>query len=149
MRERWVAVVVSVLALGAMACGDDGAATADAGVADGGVDAAVPPDSWAPGVDGAVGADAAEGDAGAATDGGVAVNPATFAEVRAGGQHTCLRRAGGEVVCWGDDGEAQIGDATTAGDPRPPTIVPGVDHAVGLDVGMYHSLVVLEDGRTI
>jgi alpha-tubulin suppressor-like RCC1 family protein len=55
--------------------------------------------------------------------------------VAAGGSSACVRRIGGGLVCWGGNGEGQVGDGTTT-TPRPfavPSSITG--GATQLDVG--------------
>lgn len=55
-------------------------------------------------------------------------------EIAAGSQHTCARRASGQVVCWGAGGFGQLGDGTSTDRPTPVN-VSGLGDAVELDVG--------------
>ncbi len=43
-------------------------------------------------------------------------------EVVAGGTHTCARRAGGTVMCWGNNAAGQLGDTTTTRRLTPVTV---------------------------
>ena len=59
-------------------------------------------------------------------------------ELAAGELHTCARRAGGAVVCWGDDLEGQLGDGSP-GTHHAPVPVVGVAGAVALGAGTHHT----------
>jgi len=61
-------------------------------------------------------------------------------EIVGGGAHTCARRAGGSVVCWGYNYLGQLGVGST----RPtssnrPLAVRGLSDAVQLAAGRYHT----------
>ena len=45
-------------------------------------------------------------------------NPNDYAEIAAGGNHTCVRKYGGDVLCWGAEGEAGYSKVTAT-----PTLV--------------------------
>ncbi|MEZ4321740.1 MAG: MopE-related protein [Myxococcota bacterium] len=61
----------------------------------------------------------------------------TWAEVSAGGTHTCARATDGTVWCWGDGDEAQLGDGLQQ-DSFDPVQVPGGPWD-SVSVGGYHS----------
>jgi alpha-tubulin suppressor-like RCC1 family protein len=117
-------------------------------------------------MDGGLGAEDAGQDAG--LDAGPScLEGCLIAEVRTGSSHTCVRRDNGEVLCWGRNGEAQLGDGVVRhdscdrdrGSDRPPpdcssdaVPVSGLDDATGLfigggsvDVG-HHTCALREDG---
>ncbi len=60
-------------------------------------------------------------------------------ELSAGGQHTCARRAGGTVVCWGSNASGQIGDSTVGTNRLAPTTVSGLTDAVEIAAGNNHT----------
>ena len=43
----------------------------------------------------------------------------TVVEVSAGGRHACARRANGQVLCWGENTYAQLGNGSGRYDPLP------------------------------
>ncbi|AKF05906.1 RCC1 domain-containing protein [Sandaracinus amylolyticus] len=59
-------------------------------------------------------------------------------EIAAGGFHTCARRAGGRVVCWGDNVHGQIGDGRVGLDASTPYDV-GIEDAVEIAAGGFHT----------
>jgi alpha-tubulin suppressor-like RCC1 family protein len=80
---------------------------------------------------------------------GVAPRPAMWVQdavsVAAGSFHTCLVRAGGGVLCAGDNLDGQLGD----GSRRPsavPVVPQGVQDAVQVDAGFGHTCATRRDG---
>ena len=61
------------------------------------------------------------------------------------GNHTCFVRADGNVLCWGDNTNGQIGDGTSGNVRRQPTAT-GITNAVGVAVGKDHSCALLATG---
>lgn len=59
-------------------------------------------------------------------------------EVRAGGFHTCARRANGEVLCWGANDDGQLGDGTRAPLSYPMRVA-GVSDVAQVAVSSHHS----------
>ena len=104
----------AVTSSGGVTCwGAHGLATPGAGVAsDAGCDVAT--------ID-ATSTDAAGPRPDAAVAGGCARVPdvTDAAEVVAGAQHSCVRRRGGTVLCWGENGHGQLGDGTYDRRDRP------------------------------
>jgi alpha-tubulin suppressor-like RCC1 family protein len=66
-------------------------------------------------------------------------------ELATGTAHTCARRSGGTVYCWGYNGNGQVGDGTLVSRTAP-VVVPtgGVSAQVGL--GDLHSCAALDTG---
>ncbi|MDW8395439.1 MAG: RCC1 repeat-containing protein [Anaerolineae bacterium] len=69
--------------------------------------------------------------------------------ITAGAEHTCALSDRGEVFCWGDNREGQLGDGT-------PKRVGGVSQVVGLprpvrqfSAGSWHTCAVLTDGSAV
>jgi alpha-tubulin suppressor-like RCC1 family protein len=75
-------------------------------------------------------------------------------EIAAGANHTCVRRTDGTVMCWGQNGNGQIGDGTTSS-PRSPTRVllsPGGEPLKGvaqIAAGANHSCARKFDGEIL
>src|SRR5439155_1113418 len=75
--------------------------------------------------------------------------------VSGGGFHTCAVFANGTVQCWGRDtgdpdgsGGGQLGNASVDGFASPtPVEVTGISTAVALEAGIFHTCVLLQDGR--
>ena len=61
------------------------------------------------------------------------------------GNHTCFVRADGNVLCWGDNANGQIGDGTSGNVRRAPTAT-GITTAVDVAVGRDHSCALLASG---
>lgn len=73
--------------------------------------------------------------------------PNASEELAAGGEHTCVRRTNGRVVCWGAGWTGQMGDGTTTTRLRPGANVrrlPGVMQVVS---GYSHSCALRHTGR--
>ncbi len=74
-----------------------------------------------------------------------------LSDVRAlgvGERHACAVNNGGQVLCWGDDQNGQLGDGT-AGSPSiraTPAPVLGVTGAVDVAAGPDHSCALIDDG---
>ncbi len=60
--------------------------------------------------------------------------PDDVVEVESGALSSCARTAGGEVWCWGDNSDGQLGDGTTT-DRATAVRVLGIDDAVGIARG--------------
>jgi alpha-tubulin suppressor-like RCC1 family protein len=59
-----------------------------------------------------------------------------------GANHSCARRAIGEIVCWGENGSSQLGDGTVSDRPTPVTVLNSDNHpATGASIaaGGSHS----------
>lgn len=83
---------------------------------------------------------------GAAGLGEVRVLPRDTQEVGLGAVHSCARRAGGEVLCWGLNFYGRIGDGTRVDRPQP-TAVRGLGDASGLAIGLLHSCALRRSGE--
>lgn len=101
MNRGLLAFGLTLLSMATAACGDDDGTTPtpDSGM---GADSG-PADSGMPPTDGGA------GDAGADA-GTVCTEGCAFVEIAAGSGHTCARRENGEVWCWGENTEGQLGD---------------------------------------
>lgn len=73
----------------------------------------------------------------------------------AGRKHTCAIRRGGGVLCWGDDGSAQLGDgegSSATCDERgapcaeSPVIVEGLTGPIALSAGAFHTCALHANG---
>ncbi len=58
--------------------------------------------------------------------------------VAAGGSHTCVLLATGEVNCWGDNSERQLGNGATSSSNVPVSVV-GVTDAISIVAGSAHA----------
>jgi alpha-tubulin suppressor-like RCC1 family protein len=63
-----------------------------------------------------------------------------------GSGHTCARRSSGQIVCWGNNAQGQLGDGTTISRPTP-TPVPGTEDAVEVATGMAHTCIRRSSGQ--
>ena len=70
------------------------------------------------------------------------------AAVSAGGEHTCALHENGEVSCWGDNwrGELGTGEAGNEFDSPVPVKAAGIDDAVGVSSGDWHTCALRESG---
>jgi len=63
----------------------------------------------------------------------------------AGGYHSCGLMADNTVRCWGRNVRGQVGDGTTDSPVTQPHQVSGMNAAVALSLGTYHSCALLQD----
>lgn len=140
--------------------GDDAgtdASPSDSGVRDGGaVDAAVQDAETA--ADAGDDADVDGGPIDAGTDAGFDCAPCTWGcaptaprcaaliEIRAGGNHSCVRSESGGVWCWGRNTSGELGDGSRVNRPRPTRVI-GIVDAVQLAAGYSHTCARHADGR--
>jgi alpha-tubulin suppressor-like RCC1 family protein len=71
--------------------------------------------------------------------------------ISAGASHTCVISAApvaGDVYCWGDGGNGQLGTvvAAPATATFTPVKVPGISNAVKLSAGVYHTCAIVQGG---
>jgi alpha-tubulin suppressor-like RCC1 family protein len=66
-------------------------------------------------------------------------------EITAGGAHTCARTADGEVFCWGDNTQGQLGDGTRVRSPVP-LLLRGLGGAAAVRAGGTLTCVLLDAG---
>jgi len=67
--------------------------------------------------------------------------------ISAGNYHTCAVLLSGQVQCWGQNYRGQLGDGVTRGFSTMPVPVAGIDDAVAIAGGNYHSCAVLGHGQ--
>ena len=75
--------------------------------------------------------------------------PGRAQAVATGEDHTCALLAAGQVSCWGDDSDGQLGNGpvnTTLEVPSPPIALPSPGTARAITAGYKHTCVVLTDG---
>jgi len=60
-------------------------------------------------------------------------------ELTAGEGHTCARRSGGAIVCWGSNDRGQLGTGMEGGNSATPEMVSGLADAVEIAAGSYHT----------
>ena len=66
--------------------------------------------------------------------------------VGAGWEHTCAVHATGEVSCWGDDSSGELGNGETADSVPEPVKVIGLDDAVDVAAGDWHTCALRSTG---
>jgi alpha-tubulin suppressor-like RCC1 family protein len=62
--------------------------------------------------------------------------------VSAGPNATCAVKVTGELLCWGNNGQGQVGNGTTATQSTPVPVLNGVSEVVS---GLYHSCAIMTD----
>jgi alpha-tubulin suppressor-like RCC1 family protein len=68
--------------------------------------------------------------------------------VRTGTNHTCALKAGGSVVCWGNNGVGQLGNGTITNTDRP-VAVNGLTDAIAVSAGNSHNCAVKANGSVV
>jgi alpha-tubulin suppressor-like RCC1 family protein len=81
--------------------------------------------------------------AGRCVDDACPANPVL--KVRGGGAHACVVRQNGDVACWGDGKDGQLGDETTLSRSSV-ALVKGLGGAVDVVLGSRHTCALLQDG---
>lgn len=71
--------------------------------------------------------------------------PGRAVEVASGGRHTCARLDNGQVWCWGENSDGQLGNSTFSGS-RVPVQVTGITTAASISAGGFHTCALLTDG---
>lgn len=66
--------------------------------------------------------------------------------INAGGYSTCALTVDGEVKCWGDNDEGQLGDQTTINRTQPVDVFGLTGGVKGVDVGISHACAVTIEG---
>jgi alpha-tubulin suppressor-like RCC1 family protein len=64
-----------------------------------------------------------------------------------GDRHACARLADGDVYCWGENDQLQLGRVGSDPSPTPLRVDVGGPRAHGLAAGSNHTCAALEDGR--
>ena len=67
--------------------------------------------------------------------------------VGAGWEHTCAVHATGEVSCWGDDTSGELGNGITADSIPVPVKVIGLDDAIDVTAGDWHTCALRSTGE--
>ena len=67
--------------------------------------------------------------------------------VGAGWEHTCAVHATGEVSCWGDDSSGELGNGETADSVPVPVKAVGLDDAVDVTAGDWHTCALRSTGE--
>lgn len=71
----------------------------------------------------------------------------TAEAVSAGGAHTCALLDNGDVSCWGNDSDGQLGNVASGDVVQPPARISLPTAAVAVATGLAHSCAVLTDDR--
>ena len=74
--------------------------------------------------------------------------PLRAVALAAGSSHTCAALEGGVMLCWGDNGNGQLGNGVTTGTFPSPGAVVGISTVVAVTAGFSHSCAVLDNGDT-
>jgi len=80
---------------------------------------------------------------------GDACNGPAQGAIAAGSGHTCAIREGGKVYCWGLNGEGQLGTGSMSPASLVPVQVTGLNDAVALAAGPYHTCALRPSGQVV
>lgn len=70
----------------------------------------------------------------------------TISAIAAGGYHTCALTQAGQVQCWGDNIEGQLGDGSTVNHGTAQEVVGLTNTVRAIATGVYHSCALVEVG---
>ena len=70
----------------------------------------------------------------------------SYVKIAAGGQHACAIATDGNVYCWGNGVNGQLGGGTPV-DSNTPTQVPGLTNVVDIAAGWLHTCAVEQSGQ--
>ncbi len=70
-------------------------------------------------------------------------------QVAAGGAHSCARRSGGTVLCWGHDYWGALGHGSAMGGPGETVTVSGLSDAVAVEAGFYSTCALRATGTVV
>lgn len=73
----------------------------------------------------------------------------TVVQVDAGTGFTCARRANGQVACWGDNSDRQLGSGTPVASSNTPVPVMGLTDAIHIATGRAHACAVRATGGVV
>ncbi|HLD08520.1 MAG TPA: hypothetical protein VJB68_00570, partial [Methylophilaceae bacterium] len=80
-------------------------------------------------------------------DNGAQLVMAQAKQISAGDNHTCALNGDGTIKCWGLNSYGQLGDNIPVGSSAStPVVVNGINNAVVVGAGAYHTCAVLADG---
>lgn len=68
-------------------------------------------------------------------------------EIASGYAHSCALQRSGAVRCWGLNHAGQLGDGTTQSPQHKPVAVVGVEEAIQISVGVFHSCALMRTGE--
>jgi Regulator of chromosome condensation (RCC1) repeat len=67
-------------------------------------------------------------------------------EISCGPTHTCAVTSSGQIACWGGNSDGQLGTGGPSAPVPSPTVVPGLNAAIGVAAGLGRTFVTLKDG---
>jgi alpha-tubulin suppressor-like RCC1 family protein len=89
---------------------------------------------------------------GSTTDSAVPVKvaglPSSAVAISARGSHTCAVLAGGEIACWGDNGNGQLGNGATTPSAVPVPVL-GVSSAIAVSAGGGYTCALTSTGAVV
>jgi len=95
------------------------------------------------------------GQIGNGSSGEFAVNPVfvnsteSFISITAGGYNTCGLLSNGSAMCWGNNGDGQIGNGSSGGNASNPTFVNTSESFVSITSGSAHTCGLLSNGSAM
>jgi len=75
------------------------------------------------------------------------VNLETVTQIESGFRHSCALISNGDIKCWGDNLEAQLGNGGMAPTSIPTNVI-NIESATTIGIGRYHSCAILEGNKS-
>ena len=70
--------------------------------------------------------------------------------INSGSMHTCATLDDGSMLCWGDNGNGQLGDGSTSSSSTPTSVaIPNGRYASKIGAGQDYSCAIVNDGTTL